>query len=388
MVKQGAIIKRPNQAAAASSSSSSSSSGTAATISKGVKRSSKIRTPKIDFDIDDSNDSISNEIENSKRDNIDDPDDSNDSDDNNDDVVESSATQIKRLNSKINRGENAGSIFFDLIRKIKDNKISSGQISALMAGVSEERYKDELVPFINQKVAENQVTLYKDTKGDVVAYELIKTEEAQKFEGLSSEQRLVYDVCERASNKGIWTRDIKLATNIPQHNLSKILKLLEVRKLIKSVRSVASKSKKLYMLYNEQPTKEITGGPWYTEQEFDQQFVDELGRFITTLIGRKGKANINEISEIVKTSGVATVELTLEELEAVLNTLVYDGEIVEVKKYPKTYQKIMKDQNEVPPKGEIPCLHCPVMSQCIEGGIIAPSSCLYLDKWLKTDDIF
>jgi DNA-directed RNA polymerase III subunit RPC6 len=381
MVKQGVVIKKP----------SSSSSSATATISKGVKRSSKIGAPKIDYDIDDSNDSISNEIESSiKKGTIDDTVDTpDDSDDNNDDVVETSTSLIKRLNGKINKGENAGSIFFDLIRKIKDNKVSSGQITSLMNGVSEERYRDELVPFINQKVAENQITLYKDTKGDVASYELIKTEEAQKFEGLSSEQRLVYDVCDRASNKGIWTRDIKLATNIPQHNLSKILKLLEVRKLIKSVRSVASKSKKLYMLYNEKPTKEITGGPWYTEQEFDQQFVDELGRFITTLVGRKGKANINEISELVKTSGVATVELTLEELEAVLNTLVYDGEIVEVKKYPKTYQKIMKsEKKEGPPKGEIPCLHCPVMSQCMEGGIIAPSSCLYLEKWLKTDDLY
>ena len=46
--------------------------------------------------------------------------------------------------------------------------------------------------------------------------------------------------------RGVWTRDIKLSTNIPQHTLTKTLKILEQRNLIKSVRSVVSKSKKLY----------------------------------------------------------------------------------------------------------------------------------------------
>lgn len=59
--------------------------------------------------------------------------------------------------------------------------------------------------------------------------------------------------------RGVWTRDIKLSTNIPQHTLTKTLKILEQRNLIKSVRSVVSKSKKLYMLYDVVPAKEITG---------------------------------------------------------------------------------------------------------------------------------
>ena len=59
--------------------------------------------------------------------------------------------------------------------------------------------------------------------------------------------------------RGVWTRDIKLSTNIPQHTLTKTLKILEQRNLIKSVRSVVSKSKKLYMLYDIVPAKEITG---------------------------------------------------------------------------------------------------------------------------------
>lgn len=59
---------------------------------------------------------------------------------------------------------------------------------------------------------------------------------------------------------------MKTATNIPQHTLTKTLKILEQRNLVKFVRAVTSKSKKLYMLYDMVPAKDITGGPWYTDQ--------------------------------------------------------------------------------------------------------------------------
>lgn len=55
---------------------------------------------------------------------------------------------------------------------------------------------------------------------------------------------------ERAGNKGVWTRDIKTHTNIPQQIVTKTLRLLETRRLVKSVKSISSKNKKLYMLFD------------------------------------------------------------------------------------------------------------------------------------------
>ena len=34
--------------------------------------------------------------------------------------------------------------------------------------------------------------------------------------------------------------------------------------------------KKVYMLYGIQPDRSVTGGSWYTDQDFDSQFVDTL----------------------------------------------------------------------------------------------------------------
>jgi DNA-directed RNA polymerase III subunit RPC6 len=50
--------------------------------------------------------------------------------------------------------------------------------------------------------------------------------------------------------------------------------------LIKLIKAVTAKAKKLYVIYDLQPAKEITGGPWYTELEFDHEFVSELRTFV------------------------------------------------------------------------------------------------------------
>ncbi len=98
-----------------------------------------------------------------------------------------------------------------------------------------------------------------------------------------------------------------MATNSPQHTLTKTLKILEQRSLVKSVRSVVSKSKKLYMLYDVMPAKEITGGPWYSDQEFDHEFVAELGNFVVQIVRGPGMMDLAGISEKVRISGISKV---------------------------------------------------------------------------------
>ena len=82
---------------------------------------------------------------------------------------------------------------------------------------------------------------------------------------------------------------------------------MEQRCLLKTVRSVTSKSKKLYMVYEITPAKELTGGPWYTDQEFDNEFVVALCDFITKYVSFANMANITMINEKVKQSGIVKV---------------------------------------------------------------------------------
>jgi hypothetical protein len=107
------------------------------------------------------------------------------------------------------------------------------------------------------------------------------------------------------------------------------------------------------------PAKELTGGPWYTEQEFDHEFIDHITETIMHLIETQesqgqmaslswvrvtslaessfSHANrayehlcLSQIAERIQVSGVSTVELTTEEVQLLLNTMVYDRKIEEV----------------------------------------------------------
>lgn len=96
---------------------------------------------------------------------------------------------------------------------------------------------------INRLLSQRRISPLKDANNQIV-YREVNTETAKQFKGLTAEDRLVFQVIEQASNKGIWTRDIKSQTSLQQAQITKILKTLESRKLIKSVTSVTSKNKK------------------------------------------------------------------------------------------------------------------------------------------------
>eukprot|EP00951_Prasinocladus_malaysianus_P040032 scaffold455207_cov42-Prasinocladus_malaysianus.AAC.1 len=59
---------------------------------------------------------------------------------------------------------------------------------------------------------------------------------------------------------GMWTKDMKFQSNLQQPQITKILKTLESRKLIKAVKSVSGGNRKVYMLYELEPSRELTGG--------------------------------------------------------------------------------------------------------------------------------
>ena len=67
-----------------------------------------------------------------------------------------------------------------------------------------------------------------------------------------------------------------MKTNVKSTALNKTLKNLETKKLIKSVTSVNASKKKVYMLFDLEPDRSITGGAWYSGKEFESEFVEIL----------------------------------------------------------------------------------------------------------------
>ena len=54
---------------------------------------------------------------------------------------------------------------------------------------------------------------------------------------------------------------------------------MESKKLIKSVKSVQQGlKKKVYMLADLAPDESVTGGAWYSDQDFESEFVEVLNQ--------------------------------------------------------------------------------------------------------------
>ena len=197
--------------------------------------------------------------------------------------------------------------------------------SALKQKFAGKDYED-LPKIINELTKESRIVMSRAGKSELF-YSLVSAEVATKFSGLDTSARMVYQVIERAGNMGIWTKDIRLQTNIQQTALNKIFKALETRRLIKPVKSVTAKAKKLYMLYNLTPSKELTGGVWYSDLEFDHEFISELRTFVMHCVKRlnsgKGVA-LSEIQSKMVQAKISRIELSTDEVQQLVQTLVYD----------------------------------------------------------------
>ena len=81
--------------------------------------------------------------------------------------------------------------------------------------------------------------------------------------------------------------------------------------------------------------------------------------------------------------GISKVQLRLEDIEAILDTLVFDGKVEKtIKDHDKKYYRSIEPL--VPTTGlvRIPCGICPVSRNCGDVGAINPTKCTYLRDWL------
>ncbi|XP_077427985.1 DNA-directed RNA polymerase III subunit RPC6 [Vanacampus margaritifer] len=261
---------------------------------------------------------------------------------------------------------------------------------------------------INKLLSLGVLDLLKNSSG--LLYRLKDATSASKMKGSDNQEKLVYQIIEDAANKGIWSRDIRFKSNLPLTEINKILKNLESKKLIKAVKSVAASKKKVYMLFNVQPDRSVTGGAWYSDQDFESEFVEVLNQQCFKFLHDKAEsaqdstqspmmqrstsfATSHQIWKYISELGISKVELSMDDTETILDTLVYDGKVemtVMVAKEGTAGSvdgriKLYRAVNAlVAPTGLVktPCGLCPVFHDCHQGGEISPSNCVYLDQWL------
>eukprot|EP00250_Pteridium_aquilinum_P028806 c3786_g1_i1 orf=667-1548(-) len=245
---------------------------------------------------------------------------------------------------------------------------------------------------LNMLLSKRQVQIFQ--QGSTHIYKLQPKEEAGKFKGLTPDDMLVFQVIQQSANMGIWTKDMKRSTNLQQPQVAKAIKNLEARNLIKAVKSIASKGKKVYMLAELKPSKELTGGAWYTDQVFDSEFINVMKQQCVQFVLKQGLASVENIADAVRKSGITKEELRVKDFKQLMDMLVLDGEVEETVSTgagpfaafpPDTvlYRSSQSRLSETSAFTSIPCGVCPVLHECTDDGLISPKTCVYYQKWLK-----
>ncbi|KAK2077660.1 hypothetical protein QBZ16_004506 [Prototheca wickerhamii] len=206
-----------------------------------------------------------------------------------------------------------------------------------------------------------------------------------RFKGLSPEDMLLYQCIARQGNVGIWTKDIRRRTNLGQPQINKILKTLEERGLIKHVKSVQNASRKMYMLAELEPAKEITGGPWYgVDGKLDASFIEGMQRAVLGFVHSHGPATTADVLDFIEEKQICQLVLQSDDISLLLNNLVYEGSLEgrDDGDGDTVYRLAVRSDLPVTALASVPCGVCPVIHECVDGGPISPETCIYYQHWL------
>ncbi|EIN14515.1 RNA polymerase Rpc34 [Punctularia strigosozonata HHB-11173 SS5] len=142
---------------------------------------------------------------------------------------------------------------------------------------------------INFLLSVGMLKAQNDSRGRL-SFRAVAKGEMEQCKDMSGEESMVLSHIQAAGNEGIWTKHIKAKTELHQTVIDRCLKSLTQKQLIKSIKSVKHPTRKLYMLYHLEPSVELTGGPWYTDNELDTEFIKLLSsaclRFIKDRVGQ------------------------------------------------------------------------------------------------------
>ncbi|EMG50240.1 DNA-directed RNA polymerase III subunit, putative [Candida maltosa Xu316] len=213
----------------------------------------------------------------------------------------------------------------------------------------------ELMTYLQELITFKYVKVSK--MGDELRFQAVAEDEAKKVSSMTSDEAMIYSYIEASQREGIWTKTIKAKTNLHQHIVQKCLKNLETNRYIKSIKSVKHPTRKIYMLYNLQPSVDVTGGPWFTDSELDTEFIDTLVEVVWRFVASKtiyvrdsdsGEVDFHEsnplqtsyhnhhrgvdldqIVDFINGSNITSVELGINDIRSLCDVLLYDDRIEE-----------------------------------------------------------
>lgn len=271
-------------------------------------------------------------------------------------------------------------------------------------GISDEDLNKEMpdlkpvqrAEIINKFLSQGHIELFK--RAGLLFYRF-QEDSTKLIKSVTNEEKIVYKTIEEVENKGIWIGDIKRKTNLTHTQLQQILKNLEAKQLIKNVKS--KNNRKMYMLYHLE-SDIFTSNVWYQNNDIETEFIDVLSQQCYRFLKEKREkieschigpiatrnamsASSQEVWKFISDLGISKVELSVRDIEMILNILIYDGKIERIFSDDKNLYKSIRPLVNLPGLMRSPCGLCPVIKQCGDNdkGTFTPINCQYLREWLE-----
>ncbi|ESS67070.1 DNA-directed RNA polymerase [Trypanosoma cruzi] len=111
---------------------------------------------------------------------------------------------------------------------------------------------------------------------------------------------LVLDAIRSSGNSGIDQATLCSKVRLPKSEVIKSLQLLVAQKRIKERRCFSNRAKRIYLLFEFEPSDEITGGTFYggeDSREMDVWFVDGMRRLIVALVAQRHSVSLEQITQ-------------------------------------------------------------------------------------------
>ncbi|RKP39952.1 RNA polymerase III subunit Rpc34 [Dimargaris cristalligena] len=238
-------------------------------------------------------------------------------------------------------------------------------------------------------------------QGNGYLYKAKSDSEAERLAGMDNDERLIYQHIEAGDNEGVWLKRLRTKVGLPNVVVTRCIKKLEQKMLIKPVSSVKNPTMKIYMLYHLTPSEELTGGAWYTDQELDVDFINTLAsqcyKYILSRSFPSAKPGAvygptytfyptaAQVRRFIIEMAISTVDLSVNDVQTLLNILVYDGKIEKRLAAAESMGMDMDSDGDDDGRSalvDVPCGNCPVFNQCCIDGVVSPVGCVYFKNWL------
>lgn len=148
---------------------------------------------------------------------------------------------------------------------------------------------------------------------------------------------MIYNLVSQSGSEGVWLKVIKDKTNMPHNLVGKVLRGMEGKRIIKSVKSLKN-NRKVYVLYDQVPSEEITGGTWFHENDVDVECVTRIREVVQVFLEKslspaganelpeyEDNPSLEDIMDYVRKLSILSIPLRNEDLETLVDTLVFDG---------------------------------------------------------------